>query len=87
DLYINETNRHADVILPTTSPLEHDHYDLIFNIFGVRNQAKYSAATLPKPQGSLDDWELMDKLAACYSEKIGKPARPSMPPQMILDMG
>ncbi|WP_394672229.1 molybdopterin oxidoreductase family protein [Limnobacter sp.] len=76
DLYINETNRHADVILPTTSPLEHDHYDLIFNIFGVRNQAKYSAATLPKPEGSLDDWELMDKLAACYSAKLGKPARP-----------
>lgn len=87
DLYINETNRHANIILPTTSPLEHDHYDLIFNIFGVRNQAKYSAATLPKPEGSLDDWELMDKLAACYVAKTGKPARPSMPPQMILDMG
>ena len=87
DLYINETNRHADVILPSTAPLEHDHYDLIFNIFGVRNQAKYSAATLPKPDGALHDWELMDKLAACYSAKLGKPARPSMPPQMILDMG
>lgn len=87
DLYINETNRHADLILPTSGPLEHDHYDLIFNIFGVRNQAKYSAATLPKPEGSLDDWELMDKLAACYAAKLGKPVRPSMPPQMILDMG
>jgi anaerobic selenocysteine-containing dehydrogenase len=75
------------VILPSTAPLEHDHYDLIFNIFGVRNQAKYSAATLPKPEGALHDWELMDKLAACYSAKLGKPARPSMPPQMILDMG
>lgn len=87
DMYINETTRHADVILPTTSPLEHDHYDLIFNIFGVRNQAKYSAATLPKPPGSLHDWELMDKLAACYGEKTGKPPKPAMPPQMLLDFG
>ena len=73
DLYINETNRHANVILPTTGPLEHDQYDLIFNIFGVRNQAKYSAATLPKPEGSLDDWELMDKLAACYAGFVRPP--------------
>lgn len=87
DLYINETNRHANVILPTSGPLEHDHYDLIFNIFGVRNQAKYSAATLPKPDGCPDDWELMDKLAACYAAKLGKPVRPSMAPQVILDMG
>ncbi|HEY1057772.1 MAG TPA: molybdopterin oxidoreductase family protein [Limnobacter sp.] len=87
DLYINETTRHADLILPTTSPLEHDHYDLIFNIFGVRNQAKYSEATLPKPTGALDDWELMDRLASCFAAKSGKPSRPSMPPQMILDMG
>lgn len=87
DLYINETTRHANLILPTSGPLEHDHYDLIFNIFGVRNQAKYSPATLPKPEGVLDDWELMDKLAACFAELSGKPVRPSMPPQMILDMG
>ncbi|HEX4917248.1 MAG TPA: molybdopterin oxidoreductase family protein [Limnobacter sp.] len=87
DLYINETTRHADVILPTTSPLEHDHYDLIFNIFGVRNQAKYSAPTLPKPAGALDDWELMDRLAAGYGAKIGKPPKPAMPPQMLLDFG
>ncbi|MCQ8896402.1 molybdopterin oxidoreductase family protein [Limnobacter humi] len=87
DLYINETTRHADLILPTTSPLEHDHYDLIFNIFGVRNQAKYSEATLAKPDGALDDWELMDRLASTFAAKTGKPARPSMPPQVILDMG
>lgn len=87
DLYINETSRHADVILPTTSPLEHDHYDLIFNIFGVRNQAKYSAASLPKPKSALHDWELMDKLAACYAGKSGQSMKPSFPPQMLLEMG
>lgn len=87
DLYINETTRHADLILPTTGPLEHDHYDLIFNIFGVRNQAKYSAQTLLKPLDSLHDWELFDQLATTYSEKTGLKSRPSMPPQTMLDFG
>ena len=32
DLYLNETTRHANIILPPTSPLEHGHYDLIFNV-------------------------------------------------------
>lgn len=87
DLYINETSRHADVILPTSGPLEHDHYDLIFNIFGVRNQAKYSAATFAPTTGLLHDWELFNKLADCYSRKLGTKAKPSFPPQMVLDMG
>lgn len=87
DLYINETSRHADVILPTSGPLEHDHYDLIFNIFGVRNQAKYSAATFAPSNGLLHDWELFNKLAECYSSKLGTKAKPSFPPQMVLDMG
>lgn len=87
DLYLNETTRHAHVILPTTAPLEHDHYDLIFNLFAVRNTAKYSAAVLPKPADSLDDWELFDRLAACYAQKSGVAAKPAFPPQMVLDMG
>lgn len=87
DLYINETSRHANVILPTSGPLEHDHYDLIFNIFGVRNQAKYSAATMPCEEGLLHDWELFNKLAQCYSAKMGTTPKPSFPPKMVLDMG
>lgn len=87
DLYINETSRHANVILPTSGPLEHDHYDLIFNIFGIRNQAKYSAATLPRPEGLLHDWELFNKLAECYGSKLGATPKPSFAPQMVLDMG
>ncbi len=87
DLYVNETNRHANVILPTTTPLEHDHYDLIFNIFGVRNQAKYSPATLPKPDGAVHDWELMDKLAACYAAMNEQSVKPSFPPTVLLEMG
>ena len=31
DPALNETTRHADVILPPTSPLEHDNYDFAFH--------------------------------------------------------
>ena len=40
DFYVNETTRHADVILPPTSPLERDHYDLIFHTLAVRDTAR-----------------------------------------------
>src|SRR5436190_11241548 len=42
DVYVNETTRHADVILPSPSPLEHSHYDVAFYQFAVRNVANYT---------------------------------------------
>ena len=44
DLYLNETTRHAHLILPPTSPLERSHYDVALSGFAVRNVAKYSPA-------------------------------------------
>ncbi len=41
DFYINETTRHANLILPPVTNLESSHYDIIFNTFAVRNTAKY----------------------------------------------
>ena len=49
DFYLNETSRFADVILPTTPPLERDNYDMAFHAFSVRNHAKWSPAALPRP--------------------------------------
>ena len=46
DIYLNETTRHADLILPPTSSLNHDHYDLIFNAFAIRNVARFNAGDL-----------------------------------------
>ena len=68
DFYINETTRHADVILPPTCFVEHDHYDLIFMHFAVRNVARYSPAILPKPEGTLHDWEIYARLAQRYAQ-------------------
>ncbi|MEV6252724.1 molybdopterin-dependent oxidoreductase [Nocardia sp. NPDC051911] len=71
DFYLNETTRHADVILPPTSALERDHYDLVFRSFAVRNTAKYSPAVLPKPRGARHDWEIFRDLGSAYQRHLG----------------
>ncbi len=62
DIAINETTRHAHVILPPATGLETAHYDLIFHVFAARNTAKYSAPTLPKAPGAKYDWEIFEEL-------------------------
>ena len=42
DFYVNETTRHAHIILPPTSSLERGHYDIAFHVLAVRNTAKFS---------------------------------------------
>lgn len=63
DLYLNETTRHAQLILPPTGPLEHDHYDLAFHALAVRNTAKYSPALLPPAPDARHDWQILSGLA------------------------
>ena len=57
DVYVNETTRHADVILPGPSPLERSHYDLALYQLAVRNVANYSPPVLPAPPGAPQEWE------------------------------
>ncbi len=64
DNYINETSRHADVILPTPTGLENDHYDLIFNMISVSNNAKYSEALFPIARDRLYDWQVLKELSS-----------------------
>ena len=63
DIYINETTRHADLILPSPSGLETNHYDFIFLAIAVRNVAKYSPQTFAPDAGSMYDWQIMKELA------------------------
>ncbi len=63
DLYVNETTRHADVILPPTTLLERDHYDLVFHTLAVRNTARFTPAALPKDPDARHDWEIFRELA------------------------
>ncbi len=87
DMYINETTRHADLILPPTSALEHDHYDLIFHIFAVHNTAKYSPALFDKPKGTMHDWEIFNGLGERLSKRLGSKWKMSGAPHKIVDLG
>jgi anaerobic selenocysteine-containing dehydrogenase len=58
DIYINETTRHADVILPPTTALERDHYDLVFHLLAVRNTARFTPAVVDKDQTQRHDWQI-----------------------------
>lgn len=63
DFYINESNRHADLILPPVSPLERSHYDLIFHLLAVRNTAKYNPPLFKAPANTKQDWEILLELS------------------------
>jgi anaerobic selenocysteine-containing dehydrogenase len=75
DLYRNETTRHADLILPPTFGLEHDHYPLVFHGLSVRNTAKYTSAVVPAPPGTRHDWQIHCGLAARLAERRGLAGR------------
>ena len=64
DIYLNETSRHADVILPGVSPLEDAHYDVSFTQFSHRNHARFSPPVLARSGGQPDEWESMLRIAA-----------------------
>jgi len=63
DIYLNETTRHANVILPGMSPLEASHYDFVFSQFSIRNHARYSPPIFDPPERQLGEWEVILKLA------------------------
>lgn len=75
DPYLNETTRHADLILPPVSPLEREHYDLVFHGLAVRNTAKYVPPVLKRPRGGLDDGEIFVELAGRLRAAHGQPIR------------
>ena len=87
DLYINETTRYADLILPSTSALENDHYDTTFNMFAVRNVTRFNRAILPKPEGALHDWEIFVGLAKAFAAQTGVALKPTLPPAQMIDFG
>jgi anaerobic selenocysteine-containing dehydrogenase len=69
DIYLNETTRHADVILPGRSPLEEMHYDVAFPQLSWRNHARYSPAVFAAPEGQPEEWQTILKLAAIVQGK------------------
>ena len=85
DIYINETTKHASIILPPATGLETSHYDVIFNLFAVRNTAKYSEPLFAKADGAKYDWEIFQEL---YNRLNGKNEPLNLvPPEVKLDLG
>lgn len=67
DIQINDTTRHADLILPGTVALEEAVYDMVFHSFAVRNTAGYARPIFAPPGENPQEWEIIARLAARLS--------------------
>lgn len=74
DLYINETTRHADIILPPTGHLEHAQFDPVFHGLAVHNTIKFSPALFEPVAGARHDWQIMLELTRRLHEEKGVPS-------------
>lgn len=63
DIYLNETTRHADIILPPTTGLECDHYDVVFHVLAIQNTVKFSPALFAPSDDARHDWQIYRELA------------------------
>ncbi|MGW7327775.1 molybdopterin oxidoreductase family protein [Streptomyces sp. NPDC054840] len=73
DPYLNETSRHAHVVLPPPPPSQSAHFDFAFNGFAVHNQARYSPAAVPLADGGMDECEIHARLILAVSGLHGAP--------------
>jgi anaerobic selenocysteine-containing dehydrogenase len=93
DCYINETTRHAHIILPPTSPLERGHYDIAFHLLAVHNIAKFSPPLFERTGETRHDWEILLELETRMKHDgiMGgvkrKLAKQFFTPERILDLG
>lgn len=76
DVFLNETTRHADLILPPAAFLEVDHYDFVFNHLATSNNAKYSEPLFAPEPGQWYDWQIAKALIKALAPLSGfKPGR------------
>ena len=93
DIYINETTRHAHIILPTSTSLERTHYDVAFHLLAVRNTAKFSPALFERDAQTLHDWEIFVELQTrmesdnMFGRAKRNLIRRFLGPERILDLG
>ncbi|MGB5324542.1 MAG: molybdopterin-dependent oxidoreductase [Pseudomonadales bacterium] len=85
DIYINETTRHADYILPPTSALEHDHYDFAFHRLAVHNTARFNEPVFEPEPGALHDWEIINGLSSKLGEYKNIEVKTLPAPSTIID--
>ena len=89
DIYLNETTKYADVILPPATGLENDHYDVVFHTLAIHNHAKYSEALFDPQPGAMKDWEILKALTRRFSQPTleQQQQEPFLTPETMLDGG
>jgi len=95
DPYLNETSRHAHLILPPVGPLSRGHYDLALQLLATRDTAKYSPPCFEKDSGERHDWQILSGLtrrllrlsSAPASARLTAGVLEKLGPEGILDLG
>ncbi|MFF4727907.1 molybdopterin oxidoreductase family protein [Streptomyces mirabilis] len=83
DPYLNETARHADVVLPPPPPSQSAHHDFAFNTLAVRNQVRYNRPAVPLEPGRMAETEILARLVLAATGMHG--ADPSAVDAMVID--
>ncbi|MFF5520319.1 molybdopterin oxidoreductase family protein [Streptomyces coeruleorubidus] len=83
DPYLNETARHADVVLPPPPPSQSPHHDFAFNTLAVRNQVRYTRPAIPLEPGRMAETEILARLILAVTGMHG--ADPAAVDQMVID--
>ncbi|MEU0336112.1 molybdopterin oxidoreductase family protein [Streptomyces sp. NPDC006193] len=71
DPYLNETSRHAHVVLPPPPPSQSPHHDFAFNALAVRNQVRYTRPAVPLEPGRMAESEILARLILAASGRHG----------------
>jgi len=85
DIYLNETTKYANIILPGTTGVENSHFDIFFNSFSVRNTVKYSPPLFEKEDYQRSDWQILQEISARMTNISADNPMLKITPEMILD--
>ncbi|MFD9498613.1 molybdopterin oxidoreductase family protein [Streptomyces sp. NPDC060035] len=80
DPYLNETSRHADVVLPPPPPSQSAHFDFALNSLAVHNQVRYTRPAVPLQDGRMGESEILARLVLAVGGMHGAP------PEAVDDM-
>jgi anaerobic selenocysteine-containing dehydrogenase len=84
DIYVNETTRHAHLILPPASPLTQYHYDVVFSAFAVRRVARLNAPLRAQAADERADWQILEGLGAAHAAATGEAYAPMPEPRALI---
>jgi anaerobic selenocysteine-containing dehydrogenase len=100
DPYINETTRHADIILPPVGPFEKSHYDLFYHTYDTINWTSYNPPLFEPEAPGYTDFEIISEvlmrlavkrtrnpLKRLFAKLVGRIVRRWVTPELLLDLG